>query len=284
VAITKLHVKTYESNLRHLAQQRYSKLLGWVQSKSKTTSSDHFPRMAARSLETKAAGRVHTPETASEFSNRVAIPATYHTADQIQPENAAQILVDPKAAILEANAAAVARKIDNLIISAAFSNAIQDEAGNTNTFPAAQEMTPAALTFAYVAKVLKMFLENEIEADEPKVFIISPNGLEQLQAEPEATSSDFVNMKALAGTGVLSHWMGFDWIVHPNLSALHDTNQRDCIAMTRRALGYLSVKEPWVRVAEDPSHSFDTVIYTALTAGATRIEDEQIVKATIIES
>lgn len=281
--ITVLAIKTYESNIRHLAQQRYAKLLNWCTLKHKGSGTDHFYRMAARAMTSKAAGRVATPVVASAFTSRVAIPTTQHSADTIEKEDAAKTLTDPKAAILQAQAAAAARALDALLIAAAFSDTIKDEVGDSNSFPAGQKMTAAALDLAYVTKVQELFLTNNIDPSEPKVFVVSPAGAKALLNLATATSDDYVNAKALAAQGFVSSWMGFDWICSTQLG-LHDTNQRDCIAMTRKALGLLMVKDIEVDVGTSVEYSFDTVIYNSFTAGATRIEDEHIVKATIVES
>ena len=280
--INKLAIKTFEANLIHLSQQRYAKAMPIVQVKQKGTSADHFPRMAARDLMVaKTSQAVDTPTDFSTFSNRVTTPATYHDAERHEPEDAAVILPDPNAATLHAMAMEVARKQDSIIFAAAIGNAL-DEAGNTIALPNGQIVANAALSIGYIRNVMEIFLSNNIDPSEEKFAFISPNVYKQLLAITEVASADYNDQRPLP-SGVVSRFMGFNWIPHTGLN-LHDTNQRDCLFLTRRAMGYLSVKPPWVRVAEDPTKSFSTVIYTAFTAGAVRVEDEHIVKGIVTES
>jgi hypothetical protein len=97
----------------------------------------------------------------------------------------------------------------------------------------------------------------------------------------EATSADYVKTQALqqlSSTGIVPNWMGFTWVVSNRL--LEPVGgQLSCLAFTKRAIGLQVNKDIWARVAEDPTISFAWRIYTAMTAGAVRVEDEQIVHA-----
>lgn len=286
ITITKAYIKTFESNLRHLAQQSQSRLRQFVHEKTKGTSSDAFPRMGAQSMGPKSSARAATPENDSVWSNRVATPATYHGGDTVEPEDAPQMLVDPNSNITHALAMAARRQVDDIIIAAANGNAA-DEAGNANAFPAGQTVGGAtqAFDFAFITSVAEKFLTNDIDPDEGKVFVVSPNCVKKMLSMTEATSFDYTNAKALAANGFISNWMGFTWVVSTRLPlAVDATKQRYCFAFTRRALGLLVVKDIWARVAEDPTKSFMMRIYTAMTMGAVRVEDEHIVRAHILES
>jgi DNA-binding GntR family transcriptional regulator len=95
----------------------------------------------------------------------------------------------------------------------------------------------------------------------------------------QATSADYVQVKALqqlSATGIVVGWMGFTWIVsnrllHPNV------NETSCLAMTTSALGLAVNENMLIRIGEDPSKSYMNQVYAQFTAGAVRIEDEQIV-------
>jgi hypothetical protein len=55
--IDKAMVKTFENNVRHLAQQKESRLRAWVQEKDKTSSSHSFKRIGQQTLAAKAGRR-----------------------------------------------------------------------------------------------------------------------------------------------------------------------------------------------------------------------------------
>ena len=122
-------------------------------------------------------------------------------------------------------------------------------------------------------------MANDIDPSIPKCFVVGPTQVRKLMQLTEQTSADYVNREALQrlnATGIVPMWMGFTWIVSTRLLA-PDTGEKGCLAFTKRALGLQMNKDIWVRVAEDPTISFAWRIYTALTAGAVRVEDEQIV-------
>jgi hypothetical protein len=71
--------------------------------------------------------------------------------------------------------------------------------------------------------------------------------------------------------------MGFEWIMSNRLQA-PSGGEIDCLFMTGRALGMQVNRDITARVAEDPSASFAWRLYASATMGATRVEDEQIVR------
>lgn len=285
VTITNAMVKTFEDNVRHLAQQKESRLRAWVQEKDKTTSSHSFKRIGQQSLAPKVGRRQATPVNDSQWSNRVATPSPYDGGDTIDSEDAAQMIINPTSEVSTAFGYAVKRQYDDIIINAAFANAL-DEGGNVNAFPAAQIIGDynGEMDFTIASAINALFLKNNIEPEEPKCMIIGPNQARKILHETRATHSDFVGKaEALVNGGFVRHWMGFDWIVSNRLNAPL-AGQLDCIAMTMKALGLLVIEDLFVRVAEDPSISFATRVYTKITAGATRVEDEHIVRVKMKDS
>ena len=71
-------------------------------------------------------------------------------------------------------------------------------------------------------------------------------------------------------------WMGFTWVVSNRLLA-PVAGQISCLAFTKKAIGLQVNRDIWARVAERADLSFAWHIYTAMTMGAARIEDEHIV-------
>jgi hypothetical protein len=278
-------VKTFEDNVRHLAQQKESRLRAWVQEKDKTSSVHSFKRIGQQTLAAKVGRRVATPTNDSAWSNRVATPSPFDGGDTVESEDAAQMIINPTSEITTAFGYAVRRQYDDIIINAAFVNAL-DETGAVNAFPAAQIVGDynGEMDFTVASAVNALFLKNNIDPEEPKCFVIGPNQARKILHETRATHGDFVGMATqLVNGGFVKQWMGFSWIVSNRL-LLPAAGQVDCIAMTRRALGLLVTEDLFVRVAEDPSQSFLTRVYTKLTAGAVRVEDEHIVRVKMKDS
>jgi hypothetical protein len=82
--ITAAMVKTFENNVRHLAQQKESRLRAWVQEKDKTSSVHSFKRIGQQSLAAKVGRRVATPVNDSVWSNRVATPGSFDGGDTVE--------------------------------------------------------------------------------------------------------------------------------------------------------------------------------------------------------
>lgn len=274
--VSNVYVLTFESIVRHLAQQQGSRLRDWVQERSEKSTSHNWERLGAMSLAAKSSRATSSPVNDAPWSRRQSVVGTYHGGDLVEHEDIAQLLIDPKSNIAEALAKACKRQVDDLIIAAATA-ASRDGAGSSVSFVSGQIVGDYSteISFDFVSQVYEKFMANNIDPDEPKCFVIAPKQLRKLQQLVEYTSADYVNVKALAEKGYAPNWMGFDWIVSNRLG-LSSTN-RDCFAMTRRAIGLHVANDIWVRVAEDPSRSFAWQIYTALTMGAVRVEDEQLV-------
>lgn len=284
VTITAAMVKTFENTVRHLAQQKESRLRAWVQEKDKTSNTHSFKRLGQQALAAKVGRRTATPVNDSTWSNRVASPASYDGGDTYESEEAAQMIINPASELSTAFGFAVKRQYDDIIINAAFVNAL-DETGAVNAFPAAQVIGDYTqeMDFTIATAVNALFLKNNIDPEEEKVFIIGPNMARKILHETRATHDDFVEAKQLVAGGFVKNWMGFSWVVTNRLLA-PAAGQLDCIAMTRRAMGLLVTEDLFVRVAEDPSLSFLTRVYTKVSAGAVRVEDEHIVRVKMKDS
>ena len=284
--ISPINIRTYEQTLRALAQQSESRLRPWCMERGVGSSMHLWDRIGLQSVAQKTNGtRTATPNTATVLTRRQSTPTTWHTSDTVEPESVAMVLTDPTSSIAQAMANAVRRKFDSLIISAAL-GATLDEAGNSTAYDDTNQTlggATQAFDFAFITSVQEKFMANEIFPDEEKVMIVRPNAAKKLLAMAQATSSDYVNAKALADNGFVNKWMGFTWLVSnllPNVTGL----QYHYVAMTRRAVGLQVTKDLWARVAEDPTYSFDTRIYAAFTAGAVRVEDAHVVKLHVLES
>jgi hypothetical protein len=284
--ISNIYVRTYENIIRQLAQQKGSLLRAWTMEKS-APYMHLWDRLGTATVAAKTDGTTTaTPENAGALDRRRTTPATYHTGVTLEQEELAKILVDPTSALAESQAMALGRKMDEVILAAALGNAL-DEAGGTTALPGGQQLGGAtqAFDFAFIQSVQEKFMANDISPDEEKVFIIRPNGAKKIAALTQATSSDYVNGKALANGPFVQKWMGFTWIVTNNVGLTNVSGlQYYYVAMTRRAMGFHLAKDVWARVAEDPGQSFAKRVYAAMTIGAARIEDTHVVRAHVLES
>jgi Phage capsid protein len=300
--IEQAYVNTYERNVRQLAQQGITRLRPFVTEKGEQSESHNWETldeqetdigtssqttgMLKRSAGDVWAGPVPTPNNDEVWEKRRTLINTYDAGNSTELEDPRQMLVDPNSAITISQSMKMRRAVDDVIITNAFSPAtIKD--GSTVAFPASQEIgdgtTP--ISFDLVTAVTELFLINDIDPMEGKVFIIGPTQMRKLLQITEATNFDYVNAKELSGNGYISNWMGFSWLVSTRLEdpgGLGD--ELNCIVMTKRALGLHVAKDIYTQVAQDPSASFAWRIYSCMSMDCVRVEDKHIVKVHVADT
>ena len=280
--IDKVYISTFERTLRHLAQQSITRLRPFVTERVGEGKDHAWERLSASSSTSKAAGLVATPATGGTYSRRLSIAATQHAGDHTQQEDIVQMLIDPNSNQAMSLAMAIRRAWDTSILTAA-TGAATDGDGSAVAYDTANQriVAASAITFALVTQVQEKFLENDIELDVPKVFVIGPKQVRTLMQLTQQTSADYVHREALqrlSTTGIVPNWMGFTWVMSTLLNVtagIPDTI--DLVAFTKRGLGMQMNREMLVRVAEDPTQSFAWRIYCASTYGVVRVEDEHVV-------
>jgi len=247
--------------------------------RSVSSEKHNWETMGANEAAPKAGPRAPTPENDSDWGRRTSIAETFDIGDTSEQEDPVQMLVDPNSNISRSIGMAMRRQIDDVLIAAATGDS-RDGDGAAVAFPATQLVGDGSVAFTYdgVTEVYEKFMENDIDPDVTKYMIVGPRQLRKMQQLTEYTSSDYVNVKALASNGFVKSWMGFDWIVSTRLNdPVGDGSEIDCFACTEYAIGLQMNRDITTRVAEDPSTSFLWRIYAYMTLGAIRVEDEHLV-------
>jgi hypothetical protein len=287
VTIDNAYIKTFESYVRHVAQQTDARLRPFVTEKQSGGEDDSFPIIGTADFTSKASSRTATPMNDTAWSNRICNTAVYHQGDSYEPEDVARMIVEPQSNLVQAIGNGARRCIDDIII-AAFSATADDKDGNHNALPSDSKLGGAtqAFDFNFVTDLNEWFLARDIPTEEEKCLCVSPNCAKMMLREAKATSEDYVGpAHALVNGGFIRNFLGFTWVVSNRLPlAVGGTLQRYVYAFTKRAMGLKVTKDIWARIAEDPTHSFMTVVYSALDMGAVRIEDKRIVQAHILEA
>lgn len=122
----------------------------------------------------------------------------------------------------------IGRKIDSDIL-AALDNTTLD-AGNT--------AAPFSLNTAVWARTILGNNDVPIWEEDNMFFVITPAAEGYLMQTKEFASADFIDVKPFTGPMKrYRRWMGFNWIVHPNLTGA-GTSAEKCYAFHRRAIGH----------------------------------------------
>jgi hypothetical protein len=288
-------IKTFESNVIHLAQQKFSKLRRTVTEKSPGPTEKHSFRvvdargaMTARTnVGANAGKRPATPFADTVFNDRACFSAPYGTADSYSQADVLRMIQSPESDLTIAQAKQVGRTFDDIIIAALFANA-PDSAGNANAHPAGNQLGGAAIapSFALVKGVRERALESDIDPDEQMFFVVSPNFVMALLDDVKATSFDYANAKALMGGNLVEGWMGFTWIVSNRLTKalVGPPAQMYGAAYTKDAMGLLVLSDGKTEIGKDPGQWFDTTVQTTVDIGAVRIQDKKVFRVHYLES
>jgi hypothetical protein len=289
VAISTLYERDYERNLRVFAQQKASKTRSWCVERNAPYMHlwDNVATIdetdGTNGVLTKAAG-AGTPEQAVTVARRRTTPSFFHMGHLVDPSEVAQVCQDPTSRIVELQGYAFGRKLDRDFFTAMFGN-ITTEAAATVALPAGSKLGSAtqAFDFTFILSLAESFMSSEIAPEVDKVVFIRPNAAKKMLDMTEATSSDYVNAKALATNGFVEKWMGFTWIVTtmlPNITG----SQYKYAACTREAMGLHWTEPLTSRVAERPDKSFNWSIYSKCAYGLTRLEEACVRELTVLES
>lgn len=279
INIEEAYIQTFENNVRHLAQQKEAKLRGKGQMKNESSQKHNWERLGVLDASEKTSARLATPEQDAEWSRRVSLARTYHIGTSTELEDPVQMLVDPNSNLTRAIAMGMNRKFDDVFIEAATADALLGD-GTTEAFPAGQVLGTGAeeISFDMITQVQELFMKKDIDPEVPKTAVVGPTQVRKLMQLTEQTSSDYVSAQRLLSYGIVPNWLGFTWINSTRLLA-PAADQISCLFFTDMAMGMNINTDISAKVAQDPSISFAWRIYSHMTLGAVRVEDEQIVHA-----
>lgn len=279
INIEDAYIQTFENNVRHLAQQKEAKLRGKGQMKSESSQKHNWERLGVLDASEKTSARTATPEQDAEWSRRVSLAKTYHIGTSTELEDPVQMLVDPNSNLTRAIAMGMNRKFDDVFIEACTADALLGD-GTTAAFPAGQVLGTGAeeISFDMITQVQELFMKNNIDPEVPKVAVVGPTQVRKLMQLTEQTSSDYVSAQRLLSYGIVPNWLGFTWVNSTRL-LVPSVDEISCLFFTDMAMGMNINTDISAKVAQDPSISFAWRIYSHMTLGAVRVEDEQIVHA-----
>ncbi len=282
--INQVYVDGFRDVLRHLTQQRTSKLRSWSDEFSPEAETGNWDRYSSAEAAPKTRKQA-TPESNRVWSRRIAIATPWNDAEITEVEDPSMMIIDPNSNVVQSLSYSAGRKMDDILITASTgtaTNSVRNSDGSNTPTQVALPVTQivgdysADISFDSITEVLEIFNNNDIDMDEPKVAVIGPRQVRQLMNLTEQTSSDYVQAQALQQNGIVPNWMGFTWIMSTRLLTPAPA-QKDCLFFTRKALGFHVPQDITTFVQRDPSLSYAWRPYCQFTIGAVRVEDEHMV-------
>lgn len=283
--ITNNFVQQFKETLYHLVQQKGSRLREHVTVEMVTGEHAYFDQIGATQAVERTARHSDSPLVNTPHARRRVPMRDFEWGDLIDDQDKVRALVDPTSSYLRNAMWALGRKIDDLIIEAAFADAATGKTGGTLVpFPAGQQIAAAAsgLTIDKLLQAKQKLDAAEVDADDPRVIVCSARQIKDLLGTTQITSADYNSVKALA-QGEIDTFLGFRFIRSERLPQDGSSNRR-VIAFARSGIGLAVGKDMKANVAERPDKAFATYVYACLSAGASRLEEERVVEIKCAES
>jgi len=283
--ITTAFVEQYSSNIQMLSQQKGSLLRDKVRVESVTGKNAFFDQVGSVTASVRTTRHSDTPQSDTPHSRRRVSLVDYEFADLIDDLDKVRMLVDPTSTYALAAAYAMGRAMDDAIITAATGSADTGVAGGTAVaLPASQIITEAGTTGMTIAKLreAKEIIDlADVDPSLPRHIIVSPKQITDLLGTTEVTSSDFNTVKALA-QGDINSFLGFNFIVSNRLAVASQI--RDCVAFVSDGIGLAVGKDSTARIDERADKGYATQVYYSAAFGATRMEEDKVVKIQAYEA
>jgi hypothetical protein len=284
------HYQTdFADNWEHLVQQKESRLENKVRRATVKGKERTFSQLGKSKMRLITTRNGKTVASDTPMAKRWLRPKGYDEVTYIDQFDSIALgeLPAPESEHVVSHAMAAKRTMDEVIIAGLEGTAYIGEDGTTAVdLGAGQQVavgyngtaSPAniGLTLAKLTKAKYILDKNEVDA-EGRYFVLSAKQLSDLLANVvEIKSSDYNNVKALVD-GVVTRFMGFEFVMTELLTLDVSADVRTCIAYQKDgiALGIGMDKTVKIDIRADLNHTIQ--IRTVLMIGATRLEEERVV-------
>lgn len=294
--ITEAFVKQYEANVQMLSQQIGSRFDGKVDVKNLKGEITFLENYGSATAVKKTTRNPKSVPSAAKHDRRAIKSDTYDVINWIDEDDEFNMLIDPSSVYARAQAAALMRAKDQVIIDAATGTALGGKEGTTNkSLPAAQQIavdyskggspSNSGMTLAKMIEAKRILDSNEaIMPGEQLYMVISSQQLADLLTDVEQVSSaDYVNVKALID-GTIQNFMGFEIVRSELLNLDTSTDYRTCFAYARSGLVFGSQYGIQARIDELPEQSHTVQVRSKGNFGAVRRDDSKVVSILCDES
>lgn len=284
--ITTAFVKQFEAGVTTLSQQKGSKLINYVTVKPNVTGERTFmDQIGATSVVERTSRHGDSPLIQTPHYRRAIDMREYEWGDLIDKVDTLKALNSFESPYVQNAGYAMGRQIDDTIIDAFFATAYIGKEGtstvafDSNNVVAADydgDTVEEGLTIAKLRAARKILLQNEVDLDMEQPYIaVTATQLDNLLATVEVTSMEFNSVKALV-EGSITRFMGFEFVHTERLDVSGD--DRLIPVWVPSAMGLALPMAPTSRIAERADKSFSWYAYYAMSLGASRLEEEKVVK------
>lgn len=310
--ITEAMVKSYTSNVIHLAQQKGSRLRGkGIRIENQKAERSYYDRLSAGELNELVGRNQDTQFVDPDYSRRAVDMRPYARALLVDKADKIRVIHEPTSEYAQINMMAAGRKMDDILIAAALGDAYGDKEGNTPIpLPIEQKLaafdgtttTGVSLNIETLIRLRGKFWENE--SDDEKIYlVVTGRQIEDLLNDEKLTNADYAAVKALV-RGEINDFMGFEFIRSQRLpraaaattytatnglvgaggGTLAQATSRRCFAYQGSAILLAIGEDNFTRITEESTKNFSHQVYFRMDMGATRLEEERVVELLVNEA
>ncbi len=297
--ITEAFVQQYNTNVMMLSQQQGSRLEGAVRKETQKGKSQFFDRIGQVAAVRRTGRHAGTPQLDTPHSRRMVVVEDYEWADLVDDQDKIRMLIDPTSQYAMAAAWAFGRSKDDVIIASALAAAVAGETGsssvthpNTLKYAANDGAAFSNLNVRTLRAVKAMMDAKEVLGKRYIAFTSSQ--LQSLLSETAVTSSDFNTVKALV-QGEVNSFMGFEFIRLERLNLTTSTTataatgvvgsgagltgtNRAVLAWAEQGILMSTGEDVVSKISERDDKGYATQVYTRMSIGGVRMEEEQVVE------
>lgn len=266
-------ITQFESEVKLAYQQMGSKLRNTVRLKTNVVGSTvRFPKLGAGTASVKARdGQVPVMNATRSYAD--ATMGDWYAAEYVDKLDELKTNVDERRILVETCAAAIGRKVDNLVITAAAAS-ISSTYADTGAYNNFSNTKYNNAIKAAVIKAYQSLNANDVPDDGNRVCLVGPHQWNHLLNVTEFASSDYVGPEQhpwLNSGTQARKWLNTVFMMHSGLATANSAASRICLMYHRNAIGLgeagLSLAMDWV------PEKASTLIDNMISAGSVRIED-----------
>ena len=287
------YVNQYRSNISILVQQKGSRLRPFVRFEPQNAEFEFYDRIGATEAQEITGRHQDTPLVSTPHDRRRVGLRDFDWADLIDRQDRLRMLADPTSAYTLNAVYAMGRRMDDVVIQAAFEAAQTGKLGTTQVAFPAGNIIPvnyvetgapvnSNLTIGKLRRAKALLDSFENDPDEARIMTVTANSLHSLLRNTEVTSADYNTVKALV-EGKIDTFMGFRFVRTQRLLT-NASGHRMHMAWVRPALLLAVSQEPMVDIGPRRDKRNSNQVYVSMGLGATRMEEEGVIQILVDEA
>jgi len=280
-------VQEYGNTVQMMAQQTQSKLREAVRVENVTGERHYFELNNENGDMDQVTTRfedINPKDTL--FERRAVDMLDYDFSQFVDSFDKLKMLIDPTSTIVQAQAAQMNRKVDDIIIASLYADM---KTGKTGSGTSSLNTGVAINSWAYgtgsgnsnltISKLIEAgALLDAADVDmEGRYIVMDPVNHSKLLATAEATSSDFITSRSLE-TGKVDGLVGFKFIKSTRLP-VDGSGYRRCFAWHKSGMALGIAKNPTFDISQrKDKRGMPWQAYLSLSMAGTRLENDKVVE------